>query len=128
MKQLALLSIPAPTMREYVRDRLCGFTARQKARDISRAEKRRKRKRIAALPPRRVQQEMFIEMRQPTLFDMEPIKGAYRMKKKPKAKEPEIEFVRCPACGNEQADMGHNVQCEECGFGPMPAKPRKVAE
>jgi hypothetical protein len=73
LKQLALLSIPAPTMREYVRDRLCGFTARQKARDISRAEKRRKRKRIAALPPRRVQQEMFIEMRQPTLFDMEPI-------------------------------------------------------
>ena len=76
MNQLALLSIPAPTMREYVRDRLCGFTARQKARDSSRAEKRRKRKRIAALPPRRAQQEMFIEMRQPTLFDMEPTEEA----------------------------------------------------
>lgn len=33
-----------------------------------------------------------------------------------------VQFVRCPECGNEQADMGRGVQCEECGFGPMPAK------
>jgi ribosomal protein S27E len=25
------------------------------------------------------------------------------------------EFVRCPSCGNEQADMGRNVMCEQCG-------------
>lgn len=30
------------------------------------------------------------------------------------------EFVRCPCCGNEQADMGTSVDCEECGEGPMP--------
>ncbi len=39
--------------------------------------------------------------------------------------EPEEEepaFVVCPdpGCGHEQADMGHNVSCEECGAGPMP--------
>jgi ribosomal protein S27E len=27
----------------------------------------------------------------------------------------EIEFVECPECGYEQADMGANVACEECG-------------
>lgn len=32
----------------------------------------------------------------------------------------EPQFVTCPECGNEQADMGRNVECEECGFGPMP--------
>jgi hypothetical protein len=72
LNQLPLLDIPAPTMREYVRDRLCGFTDRQKARDLSRAAKRDRRKRIAAQPPRRAQQEMLTGMRQPTLFDMEP--------------------------------------------------------
>jgi hypothetical protein len=73
MRQLDLLSISAPTMREYVRSRLCGFTDRQHARDASRAQKRQKRKRMAALPPRRTQQEILTGMRQPTLFDMEPI-------------------------------------------------------
>lgn len=29
-------------------------------------------------------------------------------------------FVTCPFCGSEQADMGVNVACEECGEGPMP--------
>ena len=72
LNQLTLLSIPAPTMREYVRDRLCGFTARQKARNLSRAAKQARRKRIAAQPPQRAKQEMLPEMRQPTLFDMEP--------------------------------------------------------
>lgn len=38
------------------------------------------------------------------------------MKKKPEYEE----FVECGNCGNEQADMGVNVQCEECGEGPMP--------
>jgi ssDNA-binding Zn-finger/Zn-ribbon topoisomerase 1 len=33
--------------------------------------------------------------------------------------------VRCPECGNEQADMGNGVQCEECGKGPMPTKDRR---
>jgi hypothetical protein len=72
MRQLELLTIPAPTMCEYVRSRLCGFTDRQHARDASRAQKRQKSKRMAALPPRRAQQEIFINMGQPTLFDMEP--------------------------------------------------------
>ena len=34
-----------------------------------------------------------------------------------------IKFVTCPECGNEQADMGRNVACEECGAGPMPTAP-----
>jgi hypothetical protein len=29
-------------------------------------------------------------------------------------------LVSCPECGNEQAEMGCGVACEECGFGPMP--------
>ena len=33
----------------------------------------------------------------------------------------QVIFVECPECGNEQADMGRGVQCEECGYGPMPA-------
>ena len=32
----------------------------------------------------------------------------------------EIKFVKCPECGEEQADMGAAVNCESCGFGPMP--------
>ena len=32
-----------------------------------------------------------------------------------------VEFVLCPMCGNEQSDMGNNVQCEECRYGPMPS-------
>ncbi len=32
----------------------------------------------------------------------------------------EVVFVVCPECGNEQADMGRGVSCEECGYGPMP--------
>lgn len=31
-----------------------------------------------------------------------------------------VKFVTCPECGNEQGDMGRNVRCEECDFGPMP--------
>ena len=50
-----------------------------------------------------------------------------KTKRRKAKKEAEIEFVRCPECRNEQADMGHNVRCEECGFGPMPAKPRREA-
>jgi hypothetical protein len=30
------------------------------------------------------------------------------------------EDVQCPACGNVQPDMGAHMQCEECGFAPMP--------
>ena len=32
----------------------------------------------------------------------------------------EIRFVFCPECGHEQADMGRHVECEECGYHPMP--------
>lgn len=32
----------------------------------------------------------------------------------------EAPVVECPECGNEQADMGRNVSCEECEFAPMP--------
>jgi hypothetical protein len=42
-------------------------------------------------------------------------------KKKTKQTEPAVEFVICDECGNEQADMGRNVSCEECGEGPMPS-------
>ena len=31
----------------------------------------------------------------------------------------------CTECGNEQADMGNNVACEECGFGPMPTSNKR---
>lgn len=34
----------------------------------------------------------------------------------------DIQFVTCPECGNEQADMGKNVACEECGYFPMPTE------
>ena len=34
----------------------------------------------------------------------------------------EITFVKCEECGNEQAYMGQNVACEECGATmPEPA-------
>jgi len=26
----------------------------------------------------------------------------------------------CPDCGWEQGDLGRNVSCDECGYGPMP--------
>lgn len=42
------------------------------------------------------------------------------MKKAKERPMDEIVFVVCPDCGNEQADMGRGVQCEECGYGPMP--------
>lgn len=32
-----------------------------------------------------------------------------------------VEFVECDNCGEEQADMGRNVACENCGYGPMPS-------
>lgn len=34
----------------------------------------------------------------------------------------ENEMVKCPQCGNEQSDMGNNVVCEECDFGPIPTR------
>lgn len=40
----------------------------------------------------------------------------------------EVEIVICPECGNEQADMGHGVSCEECGYGPMPTEGEEEAE
>jgi hypothetical protein len=30
------------------------------------------------------------------------------------------QWVTCPNCGNQQADMGASVVCEACGEGPMP--------
>lgn len=33
----------------------------------------------------------------------------------------EPEFVECPECGAQQADMGRGVACEECGYAPMPS-------
>lgn len=29
-------------------------------------------------------------------------------------------FVTCSECMHEQGDMGHGVQCEVCGWGPLP--------
>jgi hypothetical protein len=74
MKQINLLSIPTPTILEIVRDRLRGFTVRQKARAASRAEKQARRKRITQQPSRRAQQEILIGMRQPSLFETEDTK------------------------------------------------------
>lgn len=34
----------------------------------------------------------------------------------------EVNFVECPECEQSQADMGHNVKCEGCGYGPMPTE------
>ena len=34
----------------------------------------------------------------------------------------DIVFVTCPECGEDQVDMGRNVRCENCGFGPMPTE------
>lgn len=31
-----------------------------------------------------------------------------------------IQFVTCLDCGEQQADMGQGVNCENCGYGPMP--------
>jgi len=46
-----------------------------------------------------------------------------------KKMKPEIGFVECLECGHEQADMGSNVACEECGYGPMPyAKQGRLLE
>ena len=36
--------------------------------------------------------------------------------------------VTCPECGYEQADMGNNVVCEQCGEGPMPTAEPNDAE
>lgn len=49
-------------------------------------------------------------------------------KKSTKSADQELEFVTCPKCGNEQADMGHRVRCEECGFGPMPTNDEREGE
>ena len=38
----------------------------------------------------------------------------------------EVEEVECPECYNIQGDMGNNVKCEECGFGPMPTADKKL--
>lgn len=78
MQQIDLLSISAPAIREYVRDRLVGFTARQHARAVSRNEKRARRKRIAAQAPQREYQEILTGMRQPSLFDTEDTPNAPR--------------------------------------------------
>ena len=32
----------------------------------------------------------------------------------------EIQWVTCPECGEQQANMGKGIRCESCGFGPMP--------
>jgi hypothetical protein len=42
--------------------------------------------------------------------------------------KPDEELVECPECGHEQPDMGNNVECEECGYGPMPTAPAEEAE
>jgi hypothetical protein len=38
--------------------------------------------------------------------------------------EPQQEpaMVECPVCGGQQADMGENMKCCECGFYPMPTR------
>lgn len=47
------------------------------------------------------------------------------MTTKKKQKTDPIVWVECPECGTEQADMGGGVQCEECGYGPMPTESDK---
>lgn len=43
-----------------------------------------------------------------------------KKKQQPEKNNEPVKFVFCPECGNEQADMGRNVSCEACGYGPMP--------
>lgn len=31
-----------------------------------------------------------------------------------------VYWATCPECGTDQEDMGCNVECDECGYGPMP--------
>lgn len=57
-------------------------------------------------------------------YTVESMKRDAQKKLRPDAAD-EIVFVECPDCGNEQADMGRGVQCEECGYGPMPAPQQK---
>ena len=44
------------------------------------------------------------------------------MARKAKPKSEPIQFITCLECGNEQADMGRNVLCEQCD-APMPDTP-----
>lgn len=39
----------------------------------------------------------------------------------PKPSPDPIEWVECPECGEQQADLGVGVRCEACGWGPMPS-------
>lgn len=39
----------------------------------------------------------------------------------------DIEFIVCGECGREQADMGRNVACEECG-ALMPSLETPIAK
>jgi len=40
----------------------------------------------------------------------------------------EVYFSTCPECGEEQGDMGNNVHCENCGYGPMPTMERQQSD
>lgn len=34
-----------------------------------------------------------------------------------------VDWSVCPECGEAQGDMGNNVSCDACGYGPMPTRP-----
>ena len=32
----------------------------------------------------------------------------------------QVYWCECPECGEFQGDIGNNIACENCGYGPMP--------
>ena len=57
MKQLSLLSLPRPTLREYIQEQLRDFKLRQEGRAMKRKQARERRKRGPV--PESQQEEMF---------------------------------------------------------------------
>ena len=53
------------------------------------------------------------EMKKQIVKSKTGLRLASRKPKKPTPAEP-VAFVTCEHCGNEQADMGKNVLCEQC--------------
>lgn len=36
-----------------------------------------------------------------------------------------MEYVTCPRCRVESPDLGCGVECDNCGYGPMPTKKKE---
>lgn len=58
--------------------------------------------------------ESWSQWRAENVEEVNRMKQSMAKVKKPKNKPEPVEFVNCEHCGNEQADMGKNVLCENC--------------